>query len=68
MKNELADAFFGKLQKGIELRLRERRVFRRRLDFDDAAVAGENEIRIDLGFRILNVFEIQDRHALMNAA
>src|SRR5690348_1287076 len=67
-REELRDAAAREPQKRRELRVDERLVLGGRLDLDDAAFAGEHEIRIGLGHGILGVVEIEHRRCLMNAA
>ena len=51
-----------------ELFLRERRAFRRPLNFDQASRAGHDEIRVGVGGRVLGIVEVDHRFAADNAA
>src|SRR6185312_4067432 len=65
---QLTRAFARQRQQFGEQLLGERRLFRRRLNFDDAARRGQHEIRVGLGSRILGIVEIEHRYADMDPA
>src|SRR6185503_18862806 len=65
---ELCDAVLRQLQHRVQLRAMERCALRRPLYFYDAAGAGQHEIGVRLGLGILGVFQVQDRHALIDPA
>src|SRR5581483_5719268 len=52
-------ALLGQRDQRQQLVLRERRLLRGALHFDNAAVAGHDEIGVGVGFRILGIVEIE---------
>src|SRR6202035_4378839 len=66
--DQLADAFARQRQQRGKLLLGERRLLGRGLDFNDIAGAGEDEIGVGVGLRILGVIEREDRRSAVHAA
>ena len=58
----------GEREQLVEVGARERRALGGRLDLDEAAVAGHDDVRVDLGGRVLGVVEVEQRHAVDDAA
>ena len=58
----------GERQQVVEVGARERRALGGRLDLDEAAVAGHDDVGVDLGGRVLRVVEVEQRHAVDDAA
>ena len=58
----------GEREQVVEVRARERRALGGRLDLDEAAVAGHDDVRVDLGAGVLGVVEVEQRHAVDDAA
>src|SRR5262245_32709337 len=65
---KFADAFPREAEEVEELVLGEGRFFGRALDLDDAAFAGEHEIRVGVGGAVLGVVEIEHGAAFVDAA
>src|SRR3954468_17271725 len=60
---ELGDAGLGECEQVVERRARERRALRGRLNLDEAAVAGHDDVGVDLGGRVLGVVQVEQRPA-----
>ena len=58
---ELLDAGLGEREQVVERGARERRALGRRLHLDEAAVAGHDDVGVDLGGRVLRVVEVEQR-------
>ena len=52
----------GEREQLVEVGARERRALGGRLDLDEAAVAGHDDVGVDLGARVLRVVEVEQRH------
>src|ERR1700736_1488666 len=65
--DEMDDAAAGELEERSELGLGERRAFRRPLDFDNAAGAGHDEVRVGMRLDVLAVIEGENWQAAENA-
>src|ERR1700710_2867739 len=66
--HQTRDAFSRQRHQRQKLAFRERRLFGRALNLDDAAVAGHHEIGVGIGLGILGVIEIEYRRAVADAA
>ena len=53
----------GEREQLVEVRARQRRALGGRLDLDEPALAGHDDVRVDLGGRVLGVVEVEQRHA-----
>src|SRR5918992_5775664 len=62
------DAVLGQRQQLVQVRARERRALGGRLHLDQPAVAGHDDVRVDLGGRVLAVVEVEQRDAVDDAA
>ena len=58
------DPVLGEREQLVEVRARERRALGGRLDLDEAAVAGHDDVGVDLRARVLGVVEVEQRHAV----
>src|SRR5260370_6021771 len=55
------------LQQFVHLFAREWRTFGRALDFDKAAIAGADNVHIDFGERVLDIFQIKQMRSVNDA-
>src|SRR5436190_11771073 len=60
---DLLDRHPGELEQLVELRTRERVALRRRLHLDEPAVAGHDDVQVDVGGRVLRIVEIEQELA-----
>ena len=58
---EALDPPLGEAEQLVERGARERRALGRRLDLDQAALAGHHDVGVDLGGRVLGVVEVAER-------
>ena len=65
---QLADPARGEHEEVVEVRARERRALGRGLHLDEPAFAGHDDVRVDLGGRVLRVVEVEQGHAADDAA
>src|SRR5579884_427364 len=64
VRRELVDARCGEVEQLVEPLPVERHPLGRRLHLDEAAVAGHDDVDIDLGIGILGVVEVEERDAV----
>ena len=62
------DAGLREREQLVEVGARERRALRRGLDLDQPALAGHDDVRVDLRARVLGIVEVQQRDAVDDAA
>src|SRR5712691_1798740 len=66
-RHDLLDPDGGQLEQFVQARARERSAFRGRLNLDECAVAGHNDVHVDVRLRVLGVVEIKQRFAVDDA-
>lgn len=65
--HQLFDSLLPQLEQTVHLFARERRALGRPLEFDEAAIAGANDIHVNFGAGIFVVFEIEQRRPVNNS-